>query len=392
MQIHRVKKGDTVYSISEEYGVSTSKIIENNGLENKNRLCIGQELLILTPTRSYTVKAGDTLGAVAMRFGTKTRELIRANPSLNGKGAIYAGDVIAIKNESESFGCAAANGFFYHGCTEEKLIMSLPYLTYVTVASVMSSGKGFREMFDGRRICEIAKKNGKVPLLRIYDVGSGEYCTDKGEGARFTEAIIGMAKDGGYSGIVLSAYRAAEENAEAFGEFLVELRKRMIGCDLILFTEIDQSTPAVAADFSDGSIFYYDKLTEGRIPSFDEGEVKTFSTFADLSESTKVFIDIPSLAFAGDKYITVNEALAIAYANGKEIVRDERSLTSHFEIGKRRIIFESMENIKAKLELVAELGFMGISFDIMRVPTSTLMLYNSVFKTLSFSSAYNNNI
>ena len=103
-------------------------------------------------------------------------------------------------------------------------------------------------------------------------------------------------------------------------------------------------------------------------------------------------VDIPTLAFAGDKYITLEEAHALAYAGGREILHDDGALISFFELNGRKICFESMKNIKAKLELVAELGYMGISFDIMRVPTSTLMMYNSVFKTLSFSGAYNVNL
>ena len=161
------------------------------------------------------------------------------------------GKILAIKNESEKFGTAVANGFFYHGCSEKKLKLCLPYLTYVTVASVMSSDKGFRRIFDDKKIVQSIKENGKIPLLRIYDTSEGKYCTNKDICREFTEKIISLANDGMYSGIVLSAYRAAEQNPDVFGEFLVELRKRMIGSDLILFTEIDQSSPSVAADFAD---------------------------------------------------------------------------------------------------------------------------------------------
>ena len=45
----------------------------------------------------------------------------------------------------------------------------------------------------------------------------------------------------------------------------------------------------------------------------------------------------------------------------------------------KRVAFESLENIKAKLDLIYELGLMGISFDIMRVPTEYLMTFHSLF-------------
>ena len=56
MQIHRVKEGESIYSIAREYGVHPSKIIENNGIRNPSRLTVGRELLILIPTRTYTAR------------------------------------------------------------------------------------------------------------------------------------------------------------------------------------------------------------------------------------------------------------------------------------------------------------------------------------------------
>ena len=40
MQIHKVKKGETVYSIARDYGVSPTKIAEINGLQNKDLLAV----------------------------------------------------------------------------------------------------------------------------------------------------------------------------------------------------------------------------------------------------------------------------------------------------------------------------------------------------------------
>ena len=41
--------------------------------------------------------------------------------------------------------------------------------------------------------------------------------------------------------------------------------------------------------------------------------------------------------------------------------------------------FPTPENTKAKLELLGELGYMGVSFDIERSPVSSLMTFNSLF-------------
>ena len=50
--------------------------------------------------------------------------------------------------------------------------------------------------------------------------------------------------------------------------------------------------------------------------------------------------------------------------------------------GKRetvRVAYESPENIKAKLDLIRELGLMGISFDIASVPIEYLLMFDELY-------------
>ena len=61
---------------------------------------------------------------------------------------------------------------------------------------------------------------------------------------------------------------------------------------------------------------------------------------------------------------------------------------NRYSFGKRephRVTFESFENIKAKLDLTYELGFMGISVDIGRCPTHTLMMFHALFYPVDYS-------
>ena len=45
-----------------------------------------------------------------------------------------------------------------------------------------------------------------------------------------------------------------------------------------------------------------------------------------------------------------------------------------------RVAFETAENIKAKLDLIRELGFMGIAFDIMQIPCEYLLMFDELYK------------
>lgn len=90
---HRVKKGETLSSIARKYGVSVSSIKSNNKLKS-NTVHVGQQLRIKTTkkssstkkrsaskkrTTSYTVKSGDTLSTIAQKFGTSSTKIKKDN-------------------------------------------------------------------------------------------------------------------------------------------------------------------------------------------------------------------------------------------------------------------------------------------------------------------------
>ena len=80
-----VKKGDSLWSISNKYGLSVDELKDLNNLSSNN-LSVGQKLLIKDTSGSddlgiyYTVKAGDTLYGIANEYGLSVDEL----KSMNG--------------------------------------------------------------------------------------------------------------------------------------------------------------------------------------------------------------------------------------------------------------------------------------------------------------------
>ena len=80
MVIHRIKKDETVSDVAKLYGVDEDILRTNNGLDARDRPAVGEELLILTPTRTYVVKGGDSAERLALRFGVLRRELMANNP------------------------------------------------------------------------------------------------------------------------------------------------------------------------------------------------------------------------------------------------------------------------------------------------------------------------
>ncbi len=380
MHIHTVRPGDTVFKIAREYSTSPIKIIENNELTNPDSLTVGQKLLILNPTRTYTVRGQDTLMRIADRFGVKYNSLLSGNPYLAGGNKLYPGQLLAVKYDAPKYGIASANGYYYKGTSRDRLSYVMPYLTYLTVAAGKRDGDNVKLLFDDTDIVDDAKKNGKIPLMRVYDDN-----TDFSEG--YADSLLLMAKSHGYGGVTLASYRAMRESPDVFAEFMLNLKKRMLECDMILFMEMDGNSYASFPDVCDGYIVMYEKCCLENIPTFEEGERTLMERFSAESEPSKACIDIATYGYMGNDEITKSEADRLAQSAGANILYDSERGICHFTYNKYiggkketvRVAYESLENIKAKLDLAGELGFMGISFDIMNVPTEYLMLYETMF-------------
>ena len=79
-EIYTVVKGDSLWLISQKYGVSVDDLIEINNLETVN-LQIGDKLKIPKETtkKTYTVQSGDTLWSIAKDNNISVEELKLAN-------------------------------------------------------------------------------------------------------------------------------------------------------------------------------------------------------------------------------------------------------------------------------------------------------------------------
>ena len=80
MQTYIVQRGDTLYGISRQFGVSINSIKQANNILS-NFISPGQVLKIPTEETSiiYIVKKGDSLYSIAKKYNTTVDELIRIN-------------------------------------------------------------------------------------------------------------------------------------------------------------------------------------------------------------------------------------------------------------------------------------------------------------------------
>ena len=373
MQIHTTKENQTLDAIADQYGVREEL------LRNINEIPVGQptegeELLIILPTRDYKVQYGDTPERISLRFDIPKGGLHLQNPWIANR-KLNTGETLTVKCSQVSGGMAAANGYFYKGCTNEKLNTALPYLTYVTFVSSVWNGKEIKKIFDDTKQVKAVTEAGKTPLLRICIDGINTKDLPR------AKEIIEHTKSGEYKGIVLSTCNR-ENSASDFTSFLVDLRKLMIGCDLILITEIDEHSPGEFSEYADGSMIYYPKYAFESPKDFDLAERKILSDFALEKESAKAFIDLPSVAKAKGKYVDVCDAILRARRQKYPIEHNNNTLLSHFRDGKQGdVVFCSLRYLKEIFDLISELDYMGVCFDIMRTPLSHLLMYSRIFKS-----------
>ena len=91
---HRVRRGETVSEIADEYGVSQRELLDWNGLDARGRIRAGQRIRVTAPelrtvpqykaqsasgVKTHVVRRGETLKGLARRYGVSIQALREAN-------------------------------------------------------------------------------------------------------------------------------------------------------------------------------------------------------------------------------------------------------------------------------------------------------------------------
>lgn len=110
--VHTVARGENLYRIGLQYGVSWVRIAQFNNITNPNRITVGQQLRIPglsdpipQPTPSphtettYIVRAGDNLYRIGRMYGISWVQIAEANGLVN-PNQIYVGQALKIPVEA----------------------------------------------------------------------------------------------------------------------------------------------------------------------------------------------------------------------------------------------------------------------------------------------------
>lgn len=421
MDIYVVQQGDTIDSIAAIYGVTASRLIIDNGLENANNLVPGQTIVIVYPSLTYTVQAGDTLNSIASSHGIPLMQLIRNNPALYERKYIYPGETLIISYNTVRE--LTTNGFVFPYVKEDILEKALPYLTFLSVFNYRIVEKGDIVTYaDDTNIIQAAKTYGTIPLLMISSLSIRgepnievvyELLINKEYQDNLINNVILILQRSGYQGINLVVSIINESNQKLYLEFLTNFSNRMNNEGFLFFITLN---PQIGTE---DSIITFEKLDYGTIsklcyrltflqyywgvntgPPSPVSSIALLRSFMDYVRTNvtanNISLGYPLIAYdwalpyipniSVANSLTINSAITLASDTGTVIQFDEISQTPYFYYT-QSYVGETVEHIVWSLDARSINAFndLIIDYDLAGSGVWNIMIYYQQMWTIIIS-------
>lgn len=403
MVIHVVRPGDTLYSLSQEYGVAMSLIALDNGLEVPQPLVVGQALVIRFPLVVHTVRRGETLTAIAREYGVTLRQLYQNNPVLRGQPLIWPGETLVITFRQVPGPEIGVNAYAYPYIDSTLLSSTLPFLTFLTPFTYGLTPTGALVPLDDARLIAAARTHGVAPLMHLSTLTqeggfSNELAhlvlNDREIQATLIANIIATLREKGYRGLDVDFEYVFPEDAAAYAAFLGALTQRL---NPLGFPVIAALAPKTSADQKGDLYEGHDfaaigaAVNEVLLMTYEWGyiygppmavaplpNVRQVVEYA-LTEipAGKIWLGIPNYGYdwplpfvqgqSRATSISSQQAIALARRYGVDIRYDQRVQSPWFRYTDGRGIahevwFEDARSIQAKLALIPEYGLTGAGY------------------------------
>ena len=413
MKIHVVQKGETLFTIAQQYGVSARLLQKLNQAPTDGTLVPGQTLVVLLPERTHVVRRGDTVWSIAREHGISTRELYQNNIFLQGQGALIPGEELILSlQDVHREGSLGVNGYAYPFINGDLLRQVLPYMTYATPFTYGIGADGGLVALRDEGILAAAGQYSVLPWMHLSTM------TEEGRfSSARAEALLGqikeILKEKGYGGLDMDFEYIRPELGAAYAAFVDRLRRELnpLGCSVLV---------ALAPKTSAGQrgLLYegHDYAALGRaangvlLMTYEWGytagppmavapldKVRQVVDYA-LTEipAEKLFLGVPVYGYdwplpfregvTRGESISPQEALALARRHGAEIRYDETAQAPWFrytaaEGREHEVWFEDARSSYAKFRLAAEKGLQGVGlWNLMRPAPQTYLALHGGFE------------
>ena len=400
MLIYTVKPGDTLAGISRRYGLSPLRIAADNGLSDMSRLVPGQNLLINVDSVRYILDEGQTLFSISQEYGVPLDELIKANPGLNPLN-LRPGDTVMIPvARREKRRPILVNGYAYPSINTNSLNCVLPFLTFLSPFSYKLTPTAELVSPDDSDLIFRAQRSAVMPIMvvtSIFDEGSStEVLSVILASEELQERLIGniLSELTGknYYGVNMDIEYIAPDDRERYNAFLERLTERLHNEGFIVMSAL---APKISADQPGVLYEAHDYAEQGRIVdyviimSYEWGytygpplavspinEVRRVLDYAVTEiPPGKILMGMPNYGYdwtlpfmrgTPAQSVSLTQAVDLALRYGVEIQFDEQAQTPYFyytDNGTQHVVwFDDPRSIDAKLQLIDDYRLAGASW------------------------------
>lgn len=423
MKIHVVQKGETLFSIAQQYGVSARLLQKLNQVPTDGTLVPGQTLVVLLPGKTHVVRRGDTVWSIAREHGISTRELYQNNIFLQGQGALRPGEELILSlQDVHREGSLGVNGYAYPFINGDLLRQVLPYMTYATPFTYGIGADGSLVALRDEGILAAAGQYSVLPWMHLSTMTEeGRFSSARAEAllgsAPRQETLLGqikeILKEKGYGGLDVDFEYIRPELGAAYAAFVDRLRRELnpLGCSVLvalapktsagqrglLYEAHDYAALGQAANGVLLMTYEWGYTAGPPMAVAPLDKVRQVVDYA-LTEipAEKLFLGVPVYGYdwplpfregvTRGESISPQEALALARRHGAEIRYDKTAQAPWFRYTaaggrEHEVWFEDARSSYAKFRLTAEKGLQGVGlWNLMRPAPQTYLALHGGFE------------
>ncbi len=230
MIIHTVKSGETLFEISQFYGVNQFDVANYNNISPPYRIIAGQNIIILDVDRVHTAVSGDSIYSVSRRYSVSVKEIYRNNPYLIDKSYLEPGMRIILSYKENKRGALSINGYAYPNISDENLNYALKYLTYLSPFTFGVTEEGSLSAIDDSALIAEAVRNDVKCLLSVSNLAqTGGFSSELSDSVLSSpsaeQRLISeiSAKMNPYSGVDMDFEYIYGQNSDAYASLLGKL-------------------------------------------------------------------------------------------------------------------------------------------------------------------------
>ena len=372
----------------------------------------------------HTVKEGDTLYSIGRQYGVTIEQLINANGE-TVMPSLIIGQAVIVPSPSDKTESKIINGYVYPFVDKAVLESTLPFLSLIIPFSYGITDSGALVDLDDVELIAAAENKGVMPLLLITSLTEqGSFSSERAakilSSAELSEAlitnIITKLQSNDYYGVDIDFEYIPQQYGDAYADFIQRLHDRASPLGYKVFVSVAPKTSAAQR----GLLYEahnYKKLGEAAdyvlVMTYEWGytygppmavapinKVREVLTYAvsDIPPQ-KLLMGIPNYAYdwtlpfvkgTAAQSMSNTRAIELARERGAEIMFDVTAQTPFYNYydenaAKHEVWFEDARSVKAKVELLKELGLAGASiWNIMSFYKPMMTVINDSFNITRF--------